>query len=472
MDANSGVELCRVTVIAPRTRMDLALPTDSPLADLLPTLLRYAGENADDPTFLRGGWILQRLGENALDPAQRLGGLGVKDGDVLYLRRRETSVPEFAFDDVSDAIATAAKSRKAWSDDHTRTTSLVTAALGFGVGAFVSLMAGPPWILPTVITLAVAVVLAGVGAALSRAYSEARAGALLGGFAVGYAAIGGFLLLGGDNELGEFGAAQLAVGLALAMVMATIAAFAVVAGWDGFFGVAAVCGLGALGALSVLLKVGPDSGPYEYGAPEAAAVVMTIALASAPMLPTICARLAKLPMPVIPTSADDLRKQTDVLPGPTVLQQAITADKLIAGFLAGSAVIGVVGSAFVLQADGWYAPALVVVTGLALLLRARHFRGRTQRLWLICGGVLCALMLVAGMALVDRGESSLLLMVALPCVVVACVVAAWGIWMPGRVLSPYWGRYTDLFEVLVLLTIIPLTIGVLGLYGAIWDRLS
>ena len=34
--------LSRITIVAPRTRMDLALPSDVPLADLLPTLLRYA----------------------------------------------------------------------------------------------------------------------------------------------------------------------------------------------------------------------------------------------------------------------------------------------------------------------------------------------------------------------------------------------------------------------------------------------
>src|SRR5690606_4309661 len=104
--------LCRVTIAAPRTRMDLALPREIPLADLLPTLLRYAGENPDDPEFLRGGWILQRMGEPGFDPSQRLSGLGIRDGEVLYLRHRDSSLPEFAFDDVADAIATAARTRR------------------------------------------------------------------------------------------------------------------------------------------------------------------------------------------------------------------------------------------------------------------------------------------------------------------------------------------------------------------------
>ena len=39
----------RVTIVAPKTRVDLALPTDVAFADMLPTLLRYAGDGlADD----------------------------------------------------------------------------------------------------------------------------------------------------------------------------------------------------------------------------------------------------------------------------------------------------------------------------------------------------------------------------------------------------------------------------------------
>lgn len=469
MDANSGVELCRVTVIAPRTRMDLALPTDSPLADLLPTLLRYAGENPDDPTFLRGGWIMQRLGESALDPSQRLASLGVKDGDVLYLRHRETSIPEFAFDDVSDAIATATRTRRAaWDAGATRTASMAVASVFFLVGIFVALRSGQPnWILSTVISLIASVALLGGGAALSRAYGDARAGSLLGAFAVAYAAVGGLLMLGDTSPLSSFGPAQLLVGLGFAMVMSTICGYAIAASWDAFFAIAVVAGLGALAALAVLLS--PESGPVT--GPQAAALAIMIALGAVPFLPTICARLAKLPMPVLPSSADDLRAQTDVLPGPTVIQQAIIADKLIAAFIAGSATICVLGAIYVLREPTWYAPALIGVAALALVLRARHFRGRTQRLWLLCGGVLCAVLVIVELS-IAQDTQLILLALGLPCVVAAGVFIAWGIWMAGRQLSPVWGRYGDVLEVLVLLGIVPLTVGMLGVYDLILEALS
>ncbi|MGB8963317.1 MAG: EsaB/YukD family protein, partial [Pseudonocardiaceae bacterium] len=38
----------RVTVVAPRTRIDLALPSDVAVANLLPMLLKMAGESSAD----------------------------------------------------------------------------------------------------------------------------------------------------------------------------------------------------------------------------------------------------------------------------------------------------------------------------------------------------------------------------------------------------------------------------------------
>ena len=58
---------CRVVVIAPSTRVDLALPADVPVIDLLPMLLQYAGEVRDDGGGQHGGWKLVRVGHGELD---------------------------------------------------------------------------------------------------------------------------------------------------------------------------------------------------------------------------------------------------------------------------------------------------------------------------------------------------------------------------------------------------------------------
>jgi type VII secretion integral membrane protein EccD len=459
VEANSGVELCRVTVVAPRTRMDLALPTDTPLSDLLPTLLRYAGENPDDPAFLRGGWVLQRLGESAFDPSLRLSGLGIRDGDVLHLRHRETAIPEFAFDDVADAIAVATRDRRAaWQPSDARATALVVTGVFFLLGAVVALLSGPPWVLPAIVTLVASTCLLGGGMAMARAFGQAPVGGMLGSAAVLYAAVGGLLVLGIDDPLGSFGAAQLLMAAGLALLMSTLAAVAIVAGWDGFFGAAAVAFVGVITSAVVLLS--------GVSAAAAAGVAVTVALGAVPFLPTLCARIAQLPIPQPPTSSEDLRRQTDVLPGPTVLQQAITADKLVAALVAASTVVCVIGAVYLTQAPGWFGPALTAVAALAMFLRSRHFRGRTHRRWLVAGGVACSVLVAYRLATLDQALL-VLLAVGLPSLVIAAGLGAWAVSMPGRRLSPYWGRAADLFEVFVLLAIVPLALGAVGVYEAI-----
>ena len=144
-DLHTDIELCRLTVVAPRTRMDLALPVDATLADVLPTLLRHAGEDPNDPAFLRGGWSLQRVGEPPLDTARRLSAAGIRDGDVLYLRHRDSALPELAFDDVADAMTAATRraGRDAWTPATTKLASVLFGGV-FAIGAAVALVSTGP----------------------------------------------------------------------------------------------------------------------------------------------------------------------------------------------------------------------------------------------------------------------------------------------------------------------------------------
>src|SRR5215813_4026629 len=113
--------LSRVTIVAPRSRVDLALPSDVPLADLLPVLLNFAGldaraaasdgrpraeSGASDDAGRRNGWSLSRLGGGELDSSFTPAQLEVRDGELLYLRPRGDEVPVTVFDDLVDALAT------------------------------------------------------------------------------------------------------------------------------------------------------------------------------------------------------------------------------------------------------------------------------------------------------------------------------------------------------------------------------
>src|SRR5688500_18671840 len=97
-------------------RIDLALPTDVTLADLLPTLLRYAGDGLADDVSARAGWVLARLGGLTMDSSWTLGQHQVRDGELLYPQPLNGGAPRPVFDDVVDAVATAIRGRRVqWS---------------------------------------------------------------------------------------------------------------------------------------------------------------------------------------------------------------------------------------------------------------------------------------------------------------------------------------------------------------------
>ncbi|NEE16488.1 type VII secretion integral membrane protein EccD, partial [Streptomyces sp. SID7499] len=162
MTDSAVAELCRLTVRAPSVSVDLAVPADVPVADLLPTLLRYVGEEAEEAGLDHAGWVLQRLGDAPLDEETTLGRAGLADGAVLYLRPHTEALPEARLDDLVDGIAdTAGRKLHDWHPG---------AARGFLVGAVVA----------TVLAALALVLSPGVtGSTSSRAVCAAVIGLLL-----------------------------------------------------------------------------------------------------------------------------------------------------------------------------------------------------------------------------------------------------------------------------------------------------
>lgn len=146
MNSPATTELCRVTVVAPRRRIDVSLPADVPLAHMLPTLLRAAGEELADEGLAHSGWVLQRLDSEPFDPAQTMSALGVRDGEILYFRPRMAQLPEMSFDDVADVIASGIRERRdRWRPTTTRSFGLGAGGAALFVGAVVIALSGPPW---------------------------------------------------------------------------------------------------------------------------------------------------------------------------------------------------------------------------------------------------------------------------------------------------------------------------------------
>src|SRR5262249_32251637 len=153
--------------------------------------------------------------------------LAIRDGEVLYLRPRQAQLPELAFDDVVDAIATASRDRSTrWQPQTTRRTGLAVGVVGLLLGALVIALSGPRWPVPTALAGAAALALVVAAATLSRAAGDAAAGAALGYTALPFAFLSGLTAIGGDRPLVQLGAAHLLIASAAVMVVAVLAGFA------------------------------------------------------------------------------------------------------------------------------------------------------------------------------------------------------------------------------------------------------
>ncbi|SCE79103.1 type VII secretion integral membrane protein EccD [Micromonospora mirobrigensis] len=449
--------LSRITVVAPRTRMDLALPSDVPLADLLPTLLRYAGEDLADEGVRHGGWSLARLGGPPLDGGRTPTQLGIRDGEVLYFNPRAAAAPEIVFDDVVDAVATATNQRPgAWQVDTTRSFSVLFTGVTLAAGAAATLFAGPPQLPGALAALLVAVALLVGAAVLSRAAGDSRTGALLGLAGTGFAAVGGLLVLAGDRTLGELASAHVLLAATAVAVFGALAALAVGDRLPLFVGATSVGAAVALGAV-----VCPVFGATPAAA---AAIVATVAFGTLPMLPMAAYRLARLPVPSIPTGPDDLKTDAETVDGRQVLRLSERADQFLTGLLWTVALL-VLGGELVLAVDGRL-PAVLLCLVLAVLslLRARPFVGRAQRTPVLLAGT--AGLVLAGWATFTAGGLGTRLGVVLGGLLLAAVVSLiYGLTVAGKPISPLWGRMLDIVEILVIVSLVPLAVWVCGLYG-------
>jgi type VII secretion integral membrane protein EccD len=452
-----GAGLCRVTIIAPSSRIDVALPVDVPVAELLPTLLRHAGAELPDAGLVHGGWALQRLGETPFDISKTPAALSVRDGEMLYLRPRQAQLPELAFDDVVDAIATASRDRSTrWQPQSTRRAGLAGGVLILLLGALVAVLSGPPWLAPSLLAGGAALLLVLAAAVLSRALGDAAAGVVLGYAALPYAFGCGVMAIGADRTLSQFGAAHLLIGAAAVMVAAALAAAAAGDSVPGFVGVALAALVGTLAAFLDLVT--------SLSAAGSAAVMVSFVLAVTPMIPMLAFRLADLPLPFIPMSAEDLRRDTSDVAGPAVLRKTLVADRFVTGLAGGTGALLAGGQLLLSRQPTGAAPWLIAVLAGTAALRARLFAGRAQRLWMFGPAVLGVVLLALTQAL-QHGQPVRLLAVVVPLVVLAGTVVGVGLYLPGRRLSPFWGRAGDVAEALLVTSVVPLALAVLGVYG-------
>ncbi|MEU6018425.1 type VII secretion integral membrane protein EccD [Streptomyces sp. NPDC047515] len=486
MSSTAATGFCRVTVVAPDSRIDVALPEDVAVADVYPEILRLTGQTqeAGSPT----GYHLVRRDGTVLDGARTLAAQQVLDGELLSLRPFAQSLPPAVFDDVSDAVASAVtRDRHLWSDELLRGAGLVGGVLLLVLMGFVLWFADPVrhdmHSLPGVIAGSAGLLLTAFAGVRARVYADRATAVALGLGALPLVLIAGSGIIGPDAGQGP-GRLQFLLGC-VAVLVASVALVVLTPSGDAPF--VAATFLATVGTLATFVAILTDA-----SATETAAVCAPVALGLVAFLPGLSARFARLPIGyasphTAPGGYDDNfadpnaepRTQGTPVDADRIAAQARRGHEMLLGLVGGCAAV-VVGCAAVLGfSDNFWGQFLALAAGLAMLLRARLFRYTSQVACVLVAGLGAVALLVLGLSLnpptdllfdlVRYGDRSSLdirtIWLSTAVAAGAALLTAIGLIIPRKGLSPFWGRLLDLAESTVLLSLVPLCLAVLDVFA-------
>ncbi|MGK5443783.1 type VII secretion integral membrane protein EccD [Micromonospora sp. URMC 105] len=456
--------LARVTISAPQRRVDVALPEQVPLAELLPEVLRHAGEGLADDGERHGGWVLRRTDGAVLATAQALLPQGVRDGEVLHLVPAHAEWPELEYDDVVEAIADGARRRgSAWSPAATRGAALAGAGVPLAVGLVAVLAGGPQHRAGWPLAVAVALLLALAGTVASRAYGDGPTGATLGGYALPYAAAAGALAVSSGDPVGTFrplpwlGAPELLAGAVALLLVSVLGLLGTATRLRVFVAGATIGAVGAAAALGGLLLDPAGT----------AAVLLCVLVFALGALPLLAIRLGKMPLPPItlptgPTGGPDGVRD---LPDRARVHAAVArTEEMLTGMLIGHAGLALAAALVLGGAGGPAGRLLVAVVSAVLLLRSRLFVAVRHRVPPVLAGL--AGFAVLGVGLAVGAGAAVLPALTVGGLLVALVAVTAGTTYARRPVSPYVGRVADLTDTALVVSVVPVACAVLGLYDA------
>ncbi|AJT66216.3 hypothetical protein T261_4573 [Streptomyces lydicus] len=463
-------------MVAPDSRIDVALPENIAVSDIYPEILRLTRQTqpADAPT----GFHLFRGDGSALDSTRSLADQHVVDGEMLHLRPFAQSLPPAVFDDVSDAVASAVtKERRLWNDGMVRGAGLT------GVGMLLALLGFVLWCadplrhdmhgLPGIVAATAGLLVATLAGVRARVYRDQLSAVALGLGSLPVVWCAGSGIVGPDSGQGA-GRLQFLLGCIAALVVA-VALVAMSPEGDAPFIAAAFAA--TAGTVAAFLAV-----VTEASAAEAAAVCAPVAIGLMAFLPGLSTRLARLPVGyATPRSLAEREAGAgpgdaqpadvglrDLVDAEGIAAQARRGHELLLGLLGGCCAV-VVGAAAVLGlSESAWGRLLTLTAGLAVMLRARLFRYTAQVSCTIVAGFGALALLVLGMAVSPPAGAvtdlrTVWLALALSGGVALLTLVA--LTVPKRGLTPFWGRALDLVDGLLLLSLMPLCLAVLDLYS-------
>lgn len=434
--------LVRVSIVSEGRRLDVGVPTQVPLVELLPGFARSLG--VLDPTLAHGGYALHKADGTILDPARGAGAQGLKDGELLTLVRGGLVAETRLYDDVVEAVIDATSEQHTpWTPRDNARTALAVSLTFLGLCAVLLVSSGSALGVGAIIAGAAAVVLLSTSAVLGRlgqpeaAHALGLAAALFGGIG-GYLAVpvaqpwGWPLAAGGLGALLTGGAALLLARTRAELHLVPIA-FGTVVGLTGL--AAALLAPGSPAPWAIMIAV---VGSLANGLPWLALSSTRIRVIS----PQSDLDVIATPEPI---NAEDVKKRA------AAGQRILTALRIALGLSILLATALVAGS-------GGFGTALCALAFVGMMFQSRQVYGRA--------GVL-VVMVMGAVGLAVTGLTASAALPGLRPALLVILLVATAVLVGLTLLSPKarlrLARIADTVEVLVLASLLPLGVLASGL---------
>jgi type VII secretion integral membrane protein EccD len=429
--------LCRLSVQHGPDLVDLALPRETPVGLLLPSIVDLVHRGTAAAEEGRQ-WHLSRAGQQRLDDATSLHDNAIRDGELLLLTTTATPPPVWIEDDPWHTVINTADTGRVPTRVATTAASLCATALSAAALVWSGVVTHA---LGHVITAGAIAATAAAGAvATRRAHPDPIRMVTLSLTAVVFAAAAGFLAVPGDPSTAHsLLAAAVACTVSIVLLRVTRCAqlcLAALTTFTALTGAASACGVAWTLPMSTT------------GAALAVFSMATLALA---------ARLSII--------ATGLAPGTEGLDPDPKASRAVAGHHTLTSLVIGSAVAAVLGVVLVVSNPGdrsWQASAVfAAVVGVVMALRARTHRDMGRRTALVVGGLAA---IAAGVALVVISAPAQANWI---CLLIAAIGLSLMSGVFGVTVNPLARRAVDLLEYLALAAVIPLACWVAGLYGLI-----
>ena len=431
--------LCRLSVQHGPHTVDLALPRETPVGLLLPSIvdLVHRGGVATDEGRQ---WHLSRVGQDRLDAAVSLHDNAIRDGELLLLTTVATPAPEWAKVDPWRTMIDSADSRSAPTQITATAVCLSTAVLGATALVWSGVVTHSTGHLITGGAIAAAAAIGAV--AVRRAHPDRSLCVTLSAIAVVFAAAAGFLAVpAGPSTANSLLAAAVACTISTLLLRVTHCGevcLTALATFTALTSVASACGV------AWTLPVATTGAALSALSLGILGVAARLSIAAAGLSPVV--------------SGDDPASETP---------RATAAHHTLTGLVIGSTGAAALGAALVASdrvdhGQTWPIGAVfAVVVGLVMALRARTHIDMCRRISLIVGGTAA---IAAGGALVVVSAPGQANWVCLLAIAIGLSMLG-GVF--GATVNPLARRTVEAVEYLALAAVVPLACWVGGLYGLI-----